>query len=260
MHKIIFFLIAVLFITNVNANNDNVYKSQENKLEEQAALYNHIKSSASRYLSYRDIPMLLKEYVHGDKALDYGSGVGFSTQFLLEQGYDTEGVDVSSAMVKAARRALPNVKFSLVKNDNIPSKSNRYDLVFSSLVLFEINNEQEMMKYLFEAKRVMKKDGIFLILVGSEHMYFNKNLYTFYNDYPENKHPKSGDLVKVKLPDVDVIFEDYYWSEKDYQKFFKDAGFNVVKTHYPLGKEGEPYDWKDEKKVSPFVIFVMKKE
>ena len=253
-----------LFINDVIASsngdvNNNIYKSQESKLEEQANLLNQMKSSASRYLSHRDIPMLLKKYVHGNKALEYGSATGFSTKFLSEQGYDVEGVDVSYAMVKNARKTFSDIKFSLVKNDSIPSQSNKYDLVFSSLVLFEMAGEQEMMNYLIEARRVLKKDGIFLLLVGSEHMYSNKNLRTFYNDYPENKRPKSGQLVKVSLPDANIIFEDYYWTESDYQRFLKKAQFEVVATHYPLGKDGEPYEWKDEKKVSPFIVFVLKK-
>ncbi|MFY9590275.1 class I SAM-dependent methyltransferase [Rickettsia endosymbiont of Halotydeus destructor] len=266
MYKLKTFLIcAIIIITNTIVNADNstnskLYKSQDHKQEKQVDLYTEMKSSASRYLSYRDLPDLLKQYVHGTKALDYGSGTGLSTQFLLEQGYEVTGVDVSSAMLEKTKKALPKVKFSLIKNGALPYLSNIYDLVFSSLVLFEISNEKEMLKYLLEAKRVMKKNGIFVVLTGAEAMYSNKNLYSFYNDYPENSNLKSGKLVKVKLPDIDLTFEDYYWSENDYKESFKKAGFNIIETHYPLGKKGEPYPWKEEKSKSPFVIFIMQKE
>lgn len=253
------FAFVITINTAVNANssiNNEIYKSQDHKQEKQADLLNKIKVSASRYLSYRDISALLKQYVHGTKALDYGSGTGLSTKFLLEQGYEVTGVEVSLAMIEKSKKALPEVNFSLIKDGVIPYSSNIYDLVFSSLVLFEIGNEQEMVKYLLEAKRVMKKDGIFLVLIGSEAMYYNKNLYSFYNDYPENKNLKSGSLAKVKLPDINLTFEDYYWSEEDYKKFFKIAGFNIIKIHHPLGKKGEPYLWQDEKSISPFIIFI----
>ncbi|HJD56203.1 MAG TPA: class I SAM-dependent methyltransferase [Rickettsia endosymbiont of Pyrocoelia pectoralis] len=260
--SLIFAFIIIINIA-VSANNDinnELYKSQDHKQEKQANLYHQIKVSASRYLSYRDIPDLLKQYVHGTKALDYGSGTGLSTQFLLEQGYEVTGVEVNSAMLEKSQKALPEIEFSLIENGVIPSSSDKYDLIFSSLVLFEIGSEQEMIKYLLEAKRVMKKNGILLVLIGSEAMYSNKNLHAFYNDYPENQNLKSGDLAKVRLPDIGLTFEDYYWSEDDYKKFFKMAGFNIIKTHHPLGKKDEPYPWKNEQSVSPFVIFIMQKK
>ncbi|MCC8406185.1 MAG: class I SAM-dependent methyltransferase [Rickettsia endosymbiont of Sceptobius lativentris] len=146
MHKLKTYLISAIIIiisTIVNADNNiasKLYKSQDHKQEEQADLYTGIKSAASRYLSYRDLPELLKQYVHGTKALDYGSGIGFSTQFLLEQGYEVTGVDVSSAMLEKAQKTLPKVKFSLIKNGELPYPSNTYDLIFSSLILFVMYN------------------------------------------------------------------------------------------------------------------------
>jgi hypothetical protein len=86
-------------------------------------------------------------------------------------------------------------------------------------------------------------------------MYF-KDWLIFNADYPENKNLKSGDLAKVYLRDAEIEFTDYYWTEADYIRLFKEAGFQLLEVHYPMGLESEPYPWKDEKTCSPFVVFI----
>lgn len=56
-------IFTFVFIINVSVNandsiNNEFYKSQDHTQERQATLYQQIKISTSRYLSYRDIPAL----------------------------------------------------------------------------------------------------------------------------------------------------------------------------------------------------------
>ncbi len=44
-------------------------------------LYAKYKITGTPYLAYRDMPDILKKYVIGNKALDFGSGTGESTIF-----------------------------------------------------------------------------------------------------------------------------------------------------------------------------------
>lgn len=250
-----FALLFTLFFANTYATE---YLSQDTKSTETAIDYLKTSKSLSRLLGYRDIPAFIEEYAPGKRALDHGAGTGFSTQFLTVQGLDVIGVDVSEPMLAQAKTNCPSTRFYLIKDGEIPLESDTFDLVFSSLVLFELGSEEDMLAYLNEAKRVLKDDGVFIALTGSEHMY-SKNWLIFNSDYPENRNLKSGDLAKIYLKDAGIEFTDFYWTESDYRHFFKEAGFDLVKVHYPLGQADEGLEWKEETTLSPFVVFIAKK-
>lgn len=253
----VFVLMAICFST-VEADETTIYHSQDDKSTEQAVGYSKTNQSLGRYLAYRDIPFFIAQYVHGKKTLDNGAGTGFSTLFLQEQGLDVTGVDISKEMLAQAIINCPDTNFYLIQNGLIPVLSETYDLVFSSLVLFELGSEKEILTYLKEAKRVMKKDGVFIAVTGSQDMY-SRDWLIFNTDYPENKNLNSGDLAKVYLRDAEIEFTDYFWTEADYRHLFEQAGFELLEVHYPLGYESEPYPWRDERISSPFVVLVAKK-
>jgi hypothetical protein len=53
--------------------------------------------------------------------------------------------------------------------------------------------------------------------------------------------------------------EDVIWSDKDYQKAFNKAGLELIKTYRPIAKDDEPFSWVNETKISPWVIYVLKR-
>ncbi len=264
-NRLISFIVSVSFVftaiccSQVKADETTVYHSQDDKSKEQAAGYCKTNQSLSRYLAYRDIPSFIAKYSQGKRCLDYGAGTGISTQFLQSQGLEVTGVDVSEEMLSQAALNCPDTSFYLVQNGSIPSMSETYDLVFSSLVFFELGSEKAILAYLEEAKRVLKNEGVFIAVTGSQEMY-SRDWLTFNADFPENKNLKSGDLARIYLSDADIEFTDYYWTEADYRRLFEQAGFQLLEVHYPMGKATEPYSWKEEKTSSPFVILVAEKK
>ncbi|MGJ3500296.1 hypothetical protein PsalN5692_03146 [Piscirickettsia salmonis] len=44
----------------------------------------------------------------------------------------------------------------------------------------------------------------------------------------------SGECVQIKLKE-NLVLNDYFWTNNDYQNIFKVSGFNCIKTHHPLG-------------------------
>lgn len=253
------FVFTAIHLSHAEADETTIYHSQDKKLNEQAIGYSKTKQSISSYLAYRDMPSFIAQYCHGKKALDYGAGTGSSTQFLLEQALEVTGVDISKEMLAQAVLHCPDTPFYLIQDGTIPSMPETYDLVFSSFVLLELSSEKEILAYLEEAKRVLKKDGVFIAVTGSQEMY-SKDWLIYNTDFPENKNLKSGDLAKCYLCDVDIEFMDYYWTEADYRHLFERAGFQLLEVHYPMGEAGEPYPWKDEKTGSPFVILIANKK
>ncbi len=235
----------------------STYESNNKKSTNQTLIYNKTIHSPFRYLAYREIPSLIKKYVTGKNTLDYGVGTGISTQFLINQNLKVTGVDIDEKMLTQARFNCPFTFFGLIREGSIPSISKRYDFIFSSFVLFECSSKEGIVKYLREAKRVMKQDGILIAITGSQELY-SRNWFIWDTNYSENQNLKSGDKAKLFLKDLNIEFTDYYWTKTDYLQCFNKAGFKLIEQYGPLGKTNEPYQWKDEKKYSPFVIFVAK--
>lgn len=237
------------------------YLSQEDKSQIEAVFYIKTHESSHRYLAYRDIPSLLEKYSCSGKALDYGSGTGYSSKFLQDMNFDVVGVDVSLEMLLQSRICYPNIPFSQVKNQVVPFNTSEFDFIFSSFVLFEIGTNLDIISYLKEANRLLKNDGLFLAITGSQNLHCpSRKWLNFNSNFEQNNHLTSGSLAKLYLYDANIEFTDYYWTEQDYRKFFIAAEFELLEVYYPLGLSDEPYSWKDEILYSPFTILVAKKK
>lgn len=190
--------------------------------------------------------------------MDYGSGAGYSTQFLNKLGFNAIGVDNNKEMVHQAKLQHPDLLFYYIENRIIPFKDSIFDLIFSGFVLLEMSSKKEIIDYLLEAKRVMKKSSsLFVAITASENICdTSKKWLDFTTNFPENKNLASGSLIKVYNYDSHIEFSDYYWTQADYQNCFTRAGFNIVEVNFPLGNKEDPYAWQDELVTSPFAILV----
>ncbi|MGD0466400.1 MAG: class I SAM-dependent methyltransferase [Gammaproteobacteria bacterium] len=233
------------------------YRSDKKRSKVAAQEYCKTFDSSYRYLAYRDIHYLIKKYVLGKDVLDYGCGTGISTQFLINQKFIVTGVDTSEEMLKHARLYCPLASFYQINDTLFLNNHKVYDFIFSGFVLLELGTEDDILRYLTEARKRMKKEGIFIAVTGSQHMYL-KNWFCFNNKYRENQNLKSGDKAKIFVPEVNIEFTDYYWTEVDYRYFFEKSGLILLDIYYPLGNVNDPFLWKDENIYSPFLILTAK--
>ncbi len=138
------------------------YHSGKSKSSLEADCYKKTHESVYRYLAYRDIPDIIEQYLpNKGKALDYGSGSGYSGKFLQDLGFDVIGVDVCTEMLEHARKNNPTIPFYLIENGEMPNFESNYDLVFSSFVLFEMQTRKDMKNYFSKEKKIMKETGVF---------------------------------------------------------------------------------------------------
>lgn len=223
----------------------------------QASKYSQTHQSPHRFLAYRDFPNLIGNFANINRVLDFGSGTGASTHYLFEKGYNVVGVDKSSAMVKEAKSNFPKIDFmEIEKLKSLPA----FDLVFSSFVLFELANKKEIINYLNLASSALRDEGIFFGITGSEDLHKRERNWMCFNvNYKENSHPQSGNIVKLGLKEPKMEFCDYYWKEADYKECFQLSNLELIQIHYPLGFKDEPFDWKEELSIPPFVVFLAKK-
>lgn len=75
-------------------------------------------------------------------------------------------VDISQEMINKACQIYQSIPYTLITQNKIPQEPNFYDIVFSSFVLFEISSVDELLKIFKEVNRVLKCNGIFIIVTG----------------------------------------------------------------------------------------------
>jgi ubiquinone/menaquinone biosynthesis C-methylase UbiE len=220
--------------------------------------YASLDNSGTAFLAFKQIPDLLKRHAIGKKTLDYGCGSGSSTLFLNEIGLEVEGVDISQDMLQEAIQLNTSIPFNLIKSAKLPQADNTFDIVFSSFFLFEISSKHELSRVINEIYRVLKKEGVFIGVTGSEELYNHKWL-SLDVDFEQNKYLSSGDIAKVLLKDAGLVVYDYYWTNNDYLEIIIASQFSLLETLFPLGENTDGYPWKDEKHFSPYVIYVLSK-
>ena len=124
--------------------------------------------------------LLLKEFasVNKDKGLcaDFGCGPGQTTKFLYDNGVkDIIGIDLSPAMITAARKLFPQIKFETGDLLNIVYSSGYLGSALAFYAIVHFNSEQ-LRKCFGEINRVLKTGGDFLFSfhVGDEIVHFDK--------------------------------------------------------------------------------------
>ena len=230
-----------------------------NDYDEIAGSYAKHTITGTSYLSFKNIPMLIKQYVHGVKTLDFGCGSGRSTRFLDELGFEVVGVDINETVMHEARResGARNIPYVPIKNGRIPYENETFDFVFSSMVMCGISSIESLTMVFKEIQRVMKKTGVFIVVTASTAQYENEWLSTNTN-FPQNKNLKSGDIAKIVLKNIGLELFDYYWTEDDYEKVISLTGLTILEKNHPLGDENDGYDWRTESIISPYITYVLK--
>ena len=198
---------------------DNISYSKEN-----AHKYAQFGIEGTSWLAFRDTPEFIKKYVKGKKTLDLGCGAGRSTRFLQSLGLDVIGTDISSEYLDQANSLDCNSHYVLMKKGMIPCVDNTYDFVFSSFVLLMEPSKKDLTNTLKEVNRVLKQDGIFIAVTGSEEMHsVDKHWISYETDFSENKNPKSGDRLRLFIKGAEASFMTIIGLMKIIYKFSRKA-------------------------------------
>ena len=227
-----------------------------------AESYSKLEFPNTYYIAYRDLPDIISKHVTGNHAIDFGCGTGRSSRFLKQLGFDVIGIDISKDMLEIARNLDLSGDYQLVLNGKYDHLGlNQFDLVQSIFTFDNIPGWTNRTNILKGLRDLMKPTGKMICLDSTPELYVNEWASFTTKKFPENWTAKTGDIVHDIMLDVEDRrpVKDIFWSMEDYNKLFNLAGLKIELTYKPLGYNNEPFDWKSEKEIAPWMIFILNK-
>lgn len=174
------------------------YKDKDTKKKEQVAemfnnisgkydFLNHFLSLGIDILWRKKAVRILKKY-QPKTILDIATGTGdFAIEALAVNPTSIIGVDISEGMLNVGKEKLKSrkldhiISLELGDSENLRFEDNAFDAV---IVAFGVRNFENIPKGLSEIHRVLKKDGVLIVLEFSKPTLFPfKQLYQFYFRY-----------------------------------------------------------------------------
>lgn len=233
----------------------NVYDDPD-----RARAYADLGFPGTYYLAFRDVPALLRKYVSGPRALDFGCGTGRSSRFLRELSFEVIGVDISEAMLDQARGHDPHGDYRLVAAGSLAGlDTGTFDLVLAAFTFDNIPTDEQKTSALRELRRLLAPGGRLVVVVSSPAIYWHEWASFSTRDYPANRSALDGDPVRIVMLDVPdrrpVI--DIVCSDAHYRELFGAAGLRVVDAASPLATGAEPVQWLSETTIPPWTIYVL---
>jgi len=210
-------------------------------LEKTTNDYNLIASdfSRTREFVWPEIVFLFEKLLKkGDTVLDLGCGNGRWLETFKKQGVKYFGLDDSEKLIQIAQSKHPDANFIKANALNLPFSNNYFDKVYSIAVFHQIPSDEFRFRFLEEAKRVLKPDGLLILTVWKFHQ--RKTIFSLL------KYTILKLLQKSELDLGDVLYgwgdqtKRYYhiFSQKELANLVKKSGFDVQNIGIIKNKEG----------------------
>ncbi len=131
------------------------------------------------------------KYIKNPKILDVACGSGDMIEVWKKYSDDITGLDASAGMLEVAKKRFPEITFYQGLAQNLPFENESFDTISIS---FGIRNVVEPDKAIEEFARVLKKNGILLILEFTKP--YKKTTIRNAIDFYSNKIlPKIGGII-----------------------------------------------------------------
>ena len=117
------------------------------------------------------------DLVKNKKVLDAACGTGYGTALLAQSAERVFGIDISKEAISYAESnySAKNVNFAVANIEKLPFESDFFDVVVSFETIEHVDTQKQE-KFLSEVKRILKKDGIFIISTPNKEVYKNLSL------------------------------------------------------------------------------------
>ena len=164
-----------------------------------------------------------------ERVLDLGCGNGRLYELFRKKNVDYYGIDISERLVELAKRRYPQAKFWAADALNLPFFDNFFDKVISIAVFHHVPSKESRLKFLKEAKRVLKPGGTFILIVWNLNS-FNKSLMFLKYGLKKILKRSSLDFGDAFLPwGEEVLRYVHRFSKGELVKLLGESGFKVEK-------------------------------
>lgn len=226
-----------------------------------ADAYAKLEFANTYYLAYRDLPDIIKQHVAGTRVVDFGCGTGRSTRFVRQLGFQAVGIDIAPEMIAKARELDPNGDYRLIEGDAVGTlSSSAYDLVLSVFTFDNIPVADKVRLFRMLGS-LLTGSGKLVSVASSPEIYLHEWASFSTKDFPENRNSEAGGVVKIitsdfadARPAVNILCPD-----ESYREIYSQAGLDVLAKYEPLATGNEPYQWVNETRIAPWVIYVLGK-
>src|SRR5262249_43856571 len=178
----------------------------------------------------------IRRHNHGSRALDFGCGTGRSTRFLRNLGLNVVGADISQAMLDQARALDPSGEYHLIRaniaGDFAPGS---FDIILAAFTFDNMPTEAKA-NALTGLRILLSPAGCLFLVVSSAAIYVNEWTSFSTHDFPENRHARDGDRVRIIMLDVPDRrpVEDVFCTDAHYRPLFQTAALPLLQFHSPL--------------------------
>ncbi len=164
------------------------------------------------------------------KHLDIATGTGYIPLWTWKHWRNkvsVTGIDLTEGMLKIARLRMPNWEFIVGDALNLPFDSNSFDV---ATVTFGLRNMEDPAKAIFEAYRVLKPNGYFLVLEVVP--YPNHLLQRLFEMYVGTISAIAGGILSGNITPY-VYFAgsvDSFFTRKGFENTCRKAGFRKIEV------------------------------
>lgn len=190
------------------------------------------------------------EFKNG-KTLDIGCGNGRNLRYLLKQGFDVSGMDLSETALGQLEDKLEEEGIStpLTRGSfyNLPYKDESFKAAISNNV-FQHNDYEGARRSFSEAARVLKYSGLFFVSIRST----SRELPKEREDIPDRGItfiPKEGSKASIKI---------HHYSKEELVDLAKENGMEILEMREVI-REKDESDPKSERK-GHWIVVLRKKE
>lgn len=146
---------------------------RKDKIELNKKAYNN---SAEEYNQNRvtynktidDLEIFVKSLTLPSKVLDAGCGAGVPVaKYMVEHGIEVTGIDISEGILEIAKKNVPGADFKVMDLADLKFENEYFDGIVAFYSIIHVPREEHK-KIFDEFHRILKKDGLILVTMGSD--------------------------------------------------------------------------------------------
>ena len=139
------------------------------------------------------------------RVLDVGCGPGNFPKYFLEKGFSVEGIDLSTEMIKIARKMVPKGVFRIMDMRKLKYPNESFDGLCVAYSLYHIPSKQTL-DVLKNFNRVLKPNGIIILML--------------------QKGKGEGVIPEPFNPKEKMFFK--YYQKGEIKNLLKKSGFKII--------------------------------